>query len=144
MHSYCLKVRLAQRAAAHTLLPQLLDGGVLLRVLLHHLGNCHLEVLLCDVNSSFPQRKHTCTGPPRSATASARMPVLAHAATWLHYMRAVKGGNAGSYTPGRTPLSSSRHWRCRANVQTVPEMHCARQRGSNSDTACDIPTAWLC
>jgi len=38
------------------------DGQVALDVLLHHLGHCHLEVLLGHVDTTLPQGKHTRLG----------------------------------------------------------------------------------
>ena len=40
------------------LLEELLDGHVLLRVLLHNLGDRHLEVLLGDVDAALSQGVH--------------------------------------------------------------------------------------
>lgn len=42
-----------------SLLPQLANGHVHVAVLLHDLGHRHLEVFLCHVDASLPQRKHT-------------------------------------------------------------------------------------
>jgi hypothetical protein len=46
------------RHRVRTLFEQLDDGHILLRVLLRNFSHGHLKVLLCHVNSSFPQRKH--------------------------------------------------------------------------------------
>ena len=45
------------------LLHELHDRRVRINILLHHLRNCHLEVLLRDVDPSFTQSKHAsfCT-----------------------------------------------------------------------------------
>lgn len=42
-----------------SLLPQLPDGHVHVAVLLHDLSDRHLEVFLCHVDASLPQREHT-------------------------------------------------------------------------------------
>ena len=48
-----------------TLLKQLDDRHVLLAVLLHDLGNRHIEVLLCDVDAALSQREHARLGTHR-------------------------------------------------------------------------------
>jgi len=45
-------------SAASRSLPQLLERRVLLRVLLHHLGDRHLEVVLRHVHAPLAQREH--------------------------------------------------------------------------------------
>lgn len=56
MHSW---VKQYNKRDAHSLLPQLLHGGICITILLHHLDHSHLKVLLSDVHSSLTNGIHT-------------------------------------------------------------------------------------